>query len=187
VVKEASACVQAWPRASLQTDHLKMNKFAGPNDRGFLAVSAEISKMCKVEEPLFKQTINYLRDQCYTESKLRITRLSGAILPIDQCYINLAIVHVYTGKASQDAFEQSSPFSFLSRQKVETPNEELQVSLADIFNAREESNAPGNLLEGYSFVAELELGKRLYVRRWSAILINPGSGRTYLNAYFGCH
>ncbi|KAL7896792.1 hypothetical protein HDV63DRAFT_405326 [Trichoderma sp. SZMC 28014] len=43
VVKEASACVRAWPRASLQTDRLKMNEFAGPNDRGFLAVSAENS------------------------------------------------------------------------------------------------------------------------------------------------
>lgn len=122
--------------------------------------------MCKVE-PLFKQAINHLRDKCYTELKLKITRLSGAILSIDQCYINLAIVeNVRTGEASKDASEQSSPFSFLARQKVETPNEKLQVSLADIFNSRGESNAPGNpprriLIRGRAGVGKTTLCKKI--------------------------
>jgi hypothetical protein len=144
-----------------------MNKFSGPEDRGFLAVSAEISKMCTIEEPLFKQAVNYLRDKCYSESKLKIIRLSGAILSIDQCYINLVIVeNVRTYKASKNATERSSPFSFLARQKVETPNESLQVSLADIFNSRGDSDAPGNpprriLIRGRAGVGKTTLCKKI--------------------------
>lgn len=143
-----------------------MNKFAGPKDRSFLDVSAEILQMCKVE-PLFKQAINYLRNKCYTESKLKITRLSGAILSIDQCYINLAIVeNVRIDIASKGASDQFSPFSFLARQKVETPNEKLQVNLADIFNPRGKPNAPGNpprriLIRGRAGVGKTTLCKKI--------------------------
>ncbi|KAG7429090.1 Kinesin light chain [Fusarium oxysporum f. sp. raphani] len=47
VVPEESACVPGWERLQLQTDHLKLNKFSGPNDRSFLAVSRQISTMCR--------------------------------------------------------------------------------------------------------------------------------------------
>ncbi|EXL45103.1 hypothetical protein FOCG_13864 [Fusarium oxysporum f. sp. radicis-lycopersici 26381] len=46
VVPEESACVPGWERSQLQTDHLKLNKFSGPLDRSFLAVSRQIFTMC---------------------------------------------------------------------------------------------------------------------------------------------
>ncbi|KAK1244162.1 hypothetical protein MKX08_002300 [Trichoderma sp. CBMAI-0020] len=164
VVKETSACVPAWPRASLQADHLKMNKFAGPEDGGYLAVSAAISKMCKIEEPPLKQVINYLRDKCYTESNLNITRLSGAILSIDQCYINLATINSI--QASSRASAQTTPFSLPARQRVTTPHETFQVNLSDIFNSCGESNVTGNpprriLIRGRAGVGKTTLCKKI--------------------------
>ncbi|KAH6975574.1 vegetative incompatibility protein HET-E-1 [Ilyonectria destructans] len=46
VVEEASACLPGLDRYALQADHLKINKYHGPTDRGFLSVSAVISEMC---------------------------------------------------------------------------------------------------------------------------------------------
>ncbi|KAH0489937.1 hypothetical protein TgHK011_001426 [Trichoderma gracile] len=45
VVTEASACIPGVERHGLQTDHLKINKFASPSDRSFLTVSTTISEM----------------------------------------------------------------------------------------------------------------------------------------------
>ncbi|KAL7812767.1 hypothetical protein V8C26DRAFT_406512 [Trichoderma gracile] len=45
VVTEASACIPGVERHALQTDHLKINKFASPTDRSFLTVSTTISEM----------------------------------------------------------------------------------------------------------------------------------------------
>ncbi|KAI1159456.1 hypothetical protein F5B18DRAFT_677291 [Nemania serpens] len=46
VVEEESACVPGWGRAQLYTDHFKLNKFAGPDDRSFRTVSEQLSSMC---------------------------------------------------------------------------------------------------------------------------------------------
>jgi len=46
VVEEASACIPGLDRCALQTDHFKINKYAGPTDRSFLKVSETISEMC---------------------------------------------------------------------------------------------------------------------------------------------
>ncbi|RGP69225.1 hypothetical protein FLONG3_7861 [Fusarium longipes] len=46
VVAEASACVSGDERLQLQTDHIELNKYSGPEDRSYLSVSAEIAKMC---------------------------------------------------------------------------------------------------------------------------------------------
>ncbi|KAI1202102.1 hypothetical protein F5X97DRAFT_288002 [Nemania serpens] len=45
VVEEESAHVPGWGRAALHTDHFKLNKFAGPDDRSFKAVSEELRNM----------------------------------------------------------------------------------------------------------------------------------------------
>ncbi|KAK3357688.1 hypothetical protein B0T25DRAFT_166748 [Lasiosphaeria hispida] len=45
VVSEDSACVPGCERFPLQTDHLKLNKYSGPNDRSFLSVSEQIRKL----------------------------------------------------------------------------------------------------------------------------------------------
>lgn len=45
VVREESACIDGWPKKPVQTDHLKMNKYSGPEDRSFRSVSAVIKDM----------------------------------------------------------------------------------------------------------------------------------------------
>ncbi|KAI1820891.1 hypothetical protein F4861DRAFT_542494 [Xylaria intraflava] len=46
VVEEESAHIPGWGRAQLNTDHFKLNKFSGPDDRSFQTVSNEIRNMC---------------------------------------------------------------------------------------------------------------------------------------------
>ncbi|GKT92452.1 ankyrin domain protein [Colletotrichum tofieldiae] len=46
IVEEASACIPGLDRYALQADHLKINKYRGPTDRGFLSVSGVIVEMC---------------------------------------------------------------------------------------------------------------------------------------------
>ncbi|KAH8896678.1 pfs domain-containing protein, partial [Thozetella sp. PMI_491] len=46
MVEKTSASIPGLDRISLQTDHFKINKFSGPEDRSYLQVSAEIRKMC---------------------------------------------------------------------------------------------------------------------------------------------
>ncbi|KAI1214605.1 uncharacterized protein F4807DRAFT_3196 [Annulohypoxylon truncatum] len=45
VVEEASAHIPGWGRTGLNTDHFYLNKFSGPNDGSFMAISREISLM----------------------------------------------------------------------------------------------------------------------------------------------
>ncbi|RBR07075.1 uncharacterized protein FIESC28_10821 [Fusarium coffeatum] len=47
VVVEESACVSGSERLQLQTDHINLNKYWGPQDRSYLSVSGVIEKMCK--------------------------------------------------------------------------------------------------------------------------------------------
>ncbi|KAH6998614.1 hypothetical protein BKA56DRAFT_649849 [Ilyonectria sp. MPI-CAGE-AT-0026] len=80
----------------------------------------------------------WIRDKHYNTDRLKIERLSGDLLPMDQCYINLAVVE----KPGQDTGhtrggnEMPSPFSLFARQKVETPDETIQVELAALFSQR---------------------------------------------------
>ncbi|KAJ4009129.1 hypothetical protein NW752_009426 [Fusarium irregulare] len=47
VVVEESACASGSERLQLQTDHINLNKYWGPEDRSYLSVSAVVEKMCK--------------------------------------------------------------------------------------------------------------------------------------------
>lgn len=46
VVEEESAHIPGWGRVALHTDHFRLNKFTGPDDRSFKAVSEELRRMC---------------------------------------------------------------------------------------------------------------------------------------------
>ncbi|KAI0883242.1 uncharacterized protein GGS22DRAFT_37755 [Annulohypoxylon maeteangense] len=45
VVEEASAHIPGWGRTGLNTDHFYLNKFSGPDDGSFMAVSREVRQM----------------------------------------------------------------------------------------------------------------------------------------------
>ncbi|GJD05085.1 pfs domain-containing protein [Colletotrichum higginsianum] len=46
IVDEASACIPGLDRRGLEADHLKINKYRGPDDRGYQKVSDVIHEMC---------------------------------------------------------------------------------------------------------------------------------------------
>ncbi|KAJ3494229.1 hypothetical protein NLG97_g4215 [Lecanicillium saksenae] len=121
---------------SIETDHSGLNKCGGPTDALFAALTAAIRRL--KTPSLLEQADTWIRDQHYTADRLKIERLSGESLPMDQCYINLAIVE----QSGQDAGQSkkgntaTSPFSILARQKVETPDKTMQVELAALFNER---------------------------------------------------
>ncbi|RLL95027.1 hypothetical protein CFD26_101368 [Aspergillus turcosus] len=62
VVPEASACIPGCNRFDLQTDHLKLNKFSGPQDRSFIIVSEEIRKMISSSKDLMERRKNLARE-----------------------------------------------------------------------------------------------------------------------------
>jgi HEAT repeat protein len=104
------------------------------------------------------------------EHRLKVERLSGNALPMDQCYINLAIVeqpnHRTGSDSKEDTTHQPSSFSLLSRLKVETPQEDAQVSLSSLFSPRKRQDstmAPPErvLIRGQAGVGKTTLCKKI--------------------------
>lgn len=137
-----------------------MNKFRNQDCGDYKQVAKEISRILKEiregKTPL--QEADELIRQHYLKSdacRLNIIRISGAKLPMDQCYINLAIVNVGTSGSNPtfsfldiltwmqnapDVYSAPPPsYSFFARQKVETPENAIQVKLSDIFDRRDGS------------------------------------------------
>jgi HEAT repeat protein len=71
---------------------------------------------------------------------LKVERLSGAALPMAQCYINLAVIERSNSEDKADDEDhlgpKSSPFSLFTRLKVETPEGNLKVDLPTLFKPR---------------------------------------------------
>lgn len=115
-----------------------MNKFCGgPEDDDYAVVAAKIEEF--IQNIRKEEADDWIRDKQYTAERLKIERLSGDLLPMDQCYINLAIVE-QLGQDTDRAEEgdaTAAPFSLLARQKVLTPDKPIQVELATVFNERQ--------------------------------------------------
>ncbi|KAL8366277.1 hypothetical protein RB595_004851 [Gaeumannomyces hyphopodioides] len=104
------------------------------------------------------------------ERLLQVERLSRDRLPMEQCYINLAVVeqaHHNAGVSEQaDSERKSSPFSLPARLKVEAPAQDKQVSLHSLFDARKRQDgtaAPPQriLIRGQAGVGKTTLCKRI--------------------------
>ncbi|EJT69638.1 hypothetical protein GGTG_12522 [Gaeumannomyces tritici R3-111a-1] len=126
----------------LDRPHVLMNKFPSPDCLDYDRVAGQIQKMLadiREGSPL-EQADAWIRDNIYNAGRLKIERLSGDQLPMDQCYINLAIVEQPGSDAGRskegDKAQQSSPFTLQARLKVETPDKNIQVELPTIFNPR---------------------------------------------------
>ncbi|KAM3547239.1 hypothetical protein ARSEF4850_010141, partial [Beauveria asiatica] len=121
-----------------------MNKF-GDRCNDFDHVARKVKQIVeKIREgtPL-EQADKLIREKHYTTDRLKIERLSGDPLAMDQCYINLAIVEQSGQDAARSKKEREtapSPFSILDRQKVEAPDKTMQVELLAIFNERKGSD-----------------------------------------------
>lgn len=99
------------------------------------------------ESTRLEQADIFIRNEHYNAEKFQIERLSGDFLPMDDYYINLAIVerqgkninHSERGLMEVDsAPPRVSLFSVFARKKREKPNETIE--LATIFNERKASN-----------------------------------------------
>jgi hypothetical protein len=148
LVDSFSANLQIVPEPlSLDRPHVLTNKFEKPECKDYEKVAGKIEDLLrKIREgsPL-KQADAWIRDKHYIQDRLQIERLSGVLLPMEQCFINLAIVEQArkTEDRLQDGSEvtgiapKSSPFSLHTRLGVETPSKAIQVQLSTIFNPRE--------------------------------------------------
>ncbi|GJC82571.1 NACHT, LRR and PYD domains-containing protein 3 [Colletotrichum liriopes] len=138
VVDQSSAMGYAAKPIDIDTDHSGLNKFSNHEDPGYRAIKKVIEELR--EPSLIEQADVYIRNEHYTEEKLKIERLSGDPLRMDKCYINLALVELQGADSSKRRSEEpalrSSPFSLSDRLKVETPHKDLQVELAKLFESR---------------------------------------------------
>ncbi|KAI1475573.1 hypothetical protein F4774DRAFT_421453 [Daldinia eschscholtzii] len=106
----------------LDRHHRTMNKFFGPDDTQYILVASKIKEILH---------------QHYTVERLQIERLSGDLLPMDQCYINLTIAKQLSHHSHRRILKsESSPFLLLARLKVEAPDKTVLVELAKIFKPR---------------------------------------------------
>lgn len=127
--------------------HNMLNKFDGPGDPAYQCVAGKIEEMLaniRETSPL-QQADAWIRKELYTEDRLRIERLSGEPLSMDQCYINLAIVEHpgRNARGSQDTMDtqQSSQFSLFARLRVDKPDKEVEVVLPMLFTPCETGNS----------------------------------------------
>ena len=153
-----------------------MNKFSGSDDPGYIAVTRKIAIILRYirTNSVLDEADAWIRDKHYTEGRLKIERLSGDQLPIDQCYINLAIVEQpgrdaarsEEGPEKGDTPLQSSPFSLHARLKTETPDKNIQVELPTLFNPRKgrhghETKPRRILIRGRAGVGKTTLCKKI--------------------------
>ncbi|KAH8430537.1 uncharacterized protein LDX57_008201 [Aspergillus melleus] len=123
-------------RHGFDTDHSGLNKCAGPNDDLYAVLKRSIHSL-RAPSPL-ETADTVIKNNCYTEEKLRIEGLSGRTLSMEQCYINLAIVEQTRNRADRQdrGPSKTSAFSLSARLKIETPEEETQIALSAMFNPR---------------------------------------------------
>ncbi|TRX91530.1 hypothetical protein FHL15_007535 [Xylaria flabelliformis] len=123
---------------ALERTHVMMNKFSDPEDYAFNAVSGQIKFMVSqiLEAQPIEKAKNWVHYNHYS-GKLDIERLSGDLLQMKRCYINLAIVIQSSNQAGlkggEDRTHDSSSFSLFSRLKVETPHKGKEITLPTLF------------------------------------------------------
>jgi GTPase SAR1 family protein/RNA-binding protein YhbY len=115
--------------------------------KDFGLVSSKIVEMLdaiRMRSPL-QEADDWIRDQHYTTDRLKIERLSGEALSMDQCYINLAIIEKHRNNSQYaEKGVVTAPnlhrSSLAARQIVETPNKNIQVKLRSLFHRHEGLN-----------------------------------------------
>ncbi|KAJ2968352.1 hypothetical protein NQ176_g9220 [Zarea fungicola] len=167
VVSRDSAVAHADKSFAMDTNHTKLNKCGGPADKLLIALVEQIAEL-KAKSPV-ERADEWILKHHYTPQRLRIERLSGERLEMKECYINLAIVEQAGQEKSHSKTEGdsgSSPFSLLTRQKVEVLDKTKQVDLDAIFKERQGNN--GQLIEprrilirGHAGVGKTTLCKKI--------------------------
>jgi hypothetical protein len=106
-----------------------MNKFSGPDDPDYKLVAGALKDILANPSPL-NEADKWIREEGYDDRRLQIERLSGDLLAMDRCYINLSIINTrYTAMETT----RSPDVSLFSRLKVDTTERSGQVHLPEIF------------------------------------------------------
>ncbi|KAJ5724968.1 peptidase C14 [Penicillium malachiteum] len=168
LVEKDSAIVHASPHESypIDTDHSGLDKFIGKDDEFYQKLKTSIQHL---RVPSILERADKSLREYYTECKrLNIKRLSGDLLPLDQCYINLAIVEQTSKNMRQETQpdKKTPQYSLFACQKVETPDKAVQVELSEIFAPRKASGEsqvyPRRILiRGRAGVGETTLSKKI--------------------------
>ncbi|KAJ5511387.1 Peptidase C14 [Penicillium expansum] len=153
---------------SLDRAHTRMNKFPGAEDSDYKLVADAVTSYLETirkGRPL-EELERLLREWHYTAENLQILRLNKDFLPMDRCYINLAIVEQIGEEKNiskqNERVKPSSEFSFAARLAVETPDEDIQVEIPNIFQARTGQDPPKKvLIRGRAGVGKTTLCKKI--------------------------
>ncbi|EFX03859.1 pfs domain containing protein [Grosmannia clavigera kw1407] len=152
----------------LDRTHVLMNKFAGPRDLEYEKVAGRIEDFLRSSRKTFflDRADAYIKENC--EKKLTILRLSGDSLPMNQCYINLAVVEQQGTKTANSAERDAkvSPFSLSHRLSVDTPDKQTQIVLSTIFESRKNRDGTTKtprriLIRGRAGVGKTTLCKKM--------------------------
>ncbi|KAI1739827.1 hypothetical protein F4680DRAFT_420160 [Xylaria scruposa] len=127
IVDRDSAEGPATKIIDVDTDHSGLNKCPRPSGELYNAIVNAIEEMRRPS--LLERGDKQIRDS-YTPGRLNIERLSGSVLPMSQCYINLAIMQ--TTEFGQPGFRTS----LLERLSIQEPDKNLHVSLSNLFEPR---------------------------------------------------
>lgn len=149
----------------LKRPHVLMNKFGGPDCKDYSTVAKTIEEMAvKIREgSLLDRADRMIKKRYFDSGKLKIKRLSGDLLAMKSCYINLAIVEKAGDGKSHEA-DDSVSFSLLDRQKVGIPEEIRQVDLSKIFDAQQNKGGKQPrriLIRGRAGVGKTTLCKKI--------------------------
>jgi hypothetical protein len=107
---------------------------------------------------------HYLSEE---KKPLHVNRLSGKLLPMKQCYINLATVQRpegQQGSSSTRSGNTTSPFSLAERLGVKEPSTDAKVALPTLFKKRQSDNGkPRNrvLIRGQAGIGKSTLCKKM--------------------------
>ncbi|KAJ8108670.1 hypothetical protein ONZ43_g6353 [Nemania bipapillata] len=167
IVDRDSARGPADKVTNVDTDHSGLNKCLGPSDELYGAILGAVGEM-RQQPSLLERGDKQIRDS-YTNGKLNITRLSGSVLPMDQCYINLATVqrNEHPGQSTHEFGRPGFRTSLLDRLNIEEPNTDQHISLANLFEpckirGEEEYRRPRRvLIRGRPGVGKTTLCKKI--------------------------
>ncbi|KAI1465801.1 armadillo-type protein [Daldinia caldariorum] len=163
IVNRDSASGFSANNIDMDTNHTGLNKFRGLEDTLYAKLKEKIQELRAPSK--FEVAYRHICENIYTKENLKIERLSGQCLPMDQCYINLAIVRDLGG-TSDALVNQSFQFSLSTRLRVETPAKELQVGLHSLFDPRKQGDGSQKaqrriLIRGRAGVGKTTLCKKI--------------------------
>lgn len=129
----------------LGVDHSGLNKFGSRGDASYKMIVTKLCSICHAlrtpaRRPFIEQADAWIREKVYCAKNLEIVRLSEDALPMERCYINLAIVEM--PKVDKDShsrerlYTRSSKFTLSARLKLEDKDARKHIGLPQLFESR---------------------------------------------------